>query len=567
MKTVFLPLMVIASIVAFLTIPNAFSDIAQNDKYLIEASGFLSGDQKIFDSTIALQISTGTTSGSTLMATLENGFVTISDITYLNTGTWQTSILRDGKYMVLQGDAQDANGNIIHVNLFGRYVATNQDGSLYYLTGKITGTETLRVIYSAKVVSLTAPVVTPPTTTTTQPSQPSQPTSGATTVTVNILPGAHNIDNQQYFSISSLRVSPGTTIIWTNSDTVPHRIVSGVASATIGSNNLPIFTADGKIDTGVIAPGQSYQYTVTSFDTRNYLSPVLAKQLNLDPAQTAGDITFFDPTYTWMIGIIAPSSTPSTTTTQQSMVQINILPGASVYGTGKFLSSSSATINPGTTILLQNNDNVPHRLLSGQIITTTKGSSGPSNANNAPQFTPDGRIDTGVIAPGQTYKLTISGTGSTQFYDPTYTWINGQIVSLPQSDKPITPVQISILPGSSLPQGSATQQQFNQYNRYYSPSDIQIAPGTPVIWTNNDSIEHRIYSGISTQQPSNPFEPDGKIASGNIAPGQTFEVVVNATGIIRFYDPSYTWMNGMIVSIPSTTSKIIGAPSHNPGLH
>ncbi len=148
-------------------------------------------------------------------------------------------------------------------------------------------------------------------------------------------------------------------------------------------------------------------------------------------------------------------------------------------------------------------------------------------------------------------------------FDPSFTWINGEIVV---SSTPITlapPVQISITLGSSLSKGTATQQQSNQYNSYYYPDTVQVVPGTPIIWTNNDSIAHTILSGVSTQTNTNPFTPDGKIVSGPIAPGQTYTAIINDTGIIRFYDPQYTWMNGVIISMPHTQSYVIGASTPN----
>ncbi len=553
MKRRFLSLMLIAGLVFSFSLPHAFSEFAANQKYLVQASGYLIGQQNIYDSTIAAQISTGAASGSNMFGTLENALVTIGDTNYLNTGTWQSTFLRDGKYFVLQGDAQSQSGDVIHVNIFGRIIDSNPSGSLFLITGKITGTETFKVSYSAKVSSLSAGPVTQPTTTTT--GQPSQ------IVQISIVPGAHNIDNQQFYSPSYLKISPGTTIVWINNDSVPHRITSGTASATI-LDTTPKFVADGKIDSGIIAPGKSFQYTITSFDTRA-LSSSLAKYLNLDPSQTAGDITFFDQNYTWMIGVLAPNIP---TVTQTSNAQVTILNGASNSANFPFLSAASVQIVAGSTVTWYNNDAVSHRIQSGQIQQTTKGSGGAFSSVNAPLFTADGRIDSGTIAPGQKYTVTLTGTGSTQFFDPNYSWINGVIVSTYQPITIQAPVKISIQPGSSVRQGTATQQ-FNQYNNYYTPSDIQIVPGTPIIWTNDDTIAHKIYSGVSTQRNDIPFVPDGKIVSNNIAPGASYQVIVNETGIIRFYDPNYTWMNGVIVSVPPSASRVIAAPSMNPGLH
>lgn len=558
MKYVFLFLMVIAGLAATtLYLPNAYSDFSSNGKYLIDASGYLSGNKAIFDSSIALQITAGSNSGGTMQATLDNGLVTIANTHYLNSGVWQVSILRDSKYFVIQGDAQDQNGNIIHLNLFGRIVDSNQEGSVFSISGKITGAETLKVSYSAKVLSAN--------TVTTQPTQTPTPTNTPTSSTVNIsiVYGGYDINNQVHYSPSNVQVATGTTIVWTNNDSVPHRIMSGLAKATTANQSTSIFTSDGKIDSGVIAPGSSFQFTVTNFDTSQSLDPKTAIRYGIPANETAGAITFFDPNYQFMVGIIAPLAQQVT----QGSAQLSIIPGASNLANGQYLSSTSLQITPGTTITIINNDSVPHRLLSGQIITTTQGGSKGTAPPKVPQFTSDGRIDSGVIAPGQHYQLTISYTGSTQFYDPSFTWINGIILSSTPSTSQAAPIKISINPGSSSPKGTATAQTYNQYNTYYTPDTIQIVPGTPIIWTNNDSIAHTIYSGVSTQRPDNPFTPDGKISSNKIAPGQSFTVVVNDTGIIRFYDPQYTWMNGLIISMPPTSSYSIGATSHNPGLH
>ncbi len=418
MKYVFLLL----SIIAFVTVlPQAYSDFSSNHKYVIQSYGYILGNQTIFDSNVALELTMGAKSGTDLQSFLDNGLITIANSHYLNIGEWQTLILRDGKYMVIKGDAQDQNGNVIHLDLFGRIIDNNQEGYVYTITGKITGSETMKVSYSAKIIDANS-IITKP-----------------------ILP---------------------------------------------------------------ITPINQTQNT-----TQNQNSPI---KLN-----------------------------------------INIVSGASNPGNGIFLSPPSIQVKPGTIVTWTNNDSVPHKIMSGQILSSTSGS---------PHFISDGKIDSDIIAPGQHYQVTISNTGSTQFFDPSYTWINGIIISSSTITQG-TPVQISIALGSSVIKGTATQQQFNQYNSYYYPDTIQIVPGTPIIWVNNDSIEHSILSGVSTQKIDNPFTPDGKIASGKIAPGKAFMVVVNDTGIIRFYDPQYTWMNGVIISMPPTSSITIGATSHNSGLH
>ncbi len=538
MKLGLILLISITALVLIISLPNAYSQLVSDNKYLLQATGFVVGKQTIQDSGIDLQFSTGQYNNGNTPITLQNGLVTLSGTSYLDSGIWSSTLLRDGKFLAILGDAQNSNGDTIHLNLFGRLVENSQAGSVYYFTGKITGTtEPLQVAYSAKIASTVSSVITP----TPTPQTPTSQNQG-NTIKVSIVSGSSSPYNQNYFSPSSIRATLGTTIVWTNNDNVPHQIESGTASQST-TNSTASFTPDGKINSGPIAPGQSFQYIVNN----------------------VGTITFYDPTYLWMTGVITSSSE---ITTQVKTAQISILQGASNMKTGQVLSPSSVQITPGSTIVWTNNDSVSHRILSGFLYTTTQGHGGYANPTpNAPSFYPDGKIDSGQIAPGQTFQFTMTGTGTISFYDPTYTWINGVIVSASQTSAQTKPIQVSIQPGSYQSQGSASQQNQFYTNQYYSPTDLQIVPGTTIVWTNNDSVSHTILSGTSTKKIGNPFTPDGKINSGPIAPGQSFQFTITDIGIIRFYDPSYTWMNGVIVSIPPSSSFTIAAPSHNPGLH
>jgi plastocyanin len=541
MKLGLILLISITGILLTISLPNAYSQLVSDNKYLLQASGFVAGTQTIQTSEVDLQFSTGTNNNGNTPVTLENGIVSISGDSYLNSGTWTSTLLRNGQFIVVTGDAQDLSGNTIHVNIFGRLVQTSQEGLVYYFTGKITGTtEPFQVSYSAKITSTVSSVTQLPTQTT--PTQTPTSQNQGNTVQVSIVSGSSNPLNQNYFSPSSIQVTPGTTIIWTNNDSVPHQIESGVISTSI-TNAKASLTPDGQINSTVIAPGKTFQYTVNN----------------------VGTITFYDPSYLWMSGAI---TSKLETTTQVKTAQISILQGASTMKSGQVLSPPSIQITPGTTIIWTNNDSVPHTLLSGILSTTTQGQRGSaSTAPVAPSFQPDNQINSGTIQPGQTFQYTMTRTGTITFYDPAYTWINGVISSISQTSTQGKPIQVSIQPGSYQPQGSASQQNQLYTNHYYLPTDLQIIPGTTIIWTNNDTVSHRVLSGTSTQRPDNPFTPDGKFDSGVLAPGQSFQITMNDVGIIRFYDPSYTWMNGVIVSIPPSSSHIITAPSHNPGLH
>jgi plastocyanin len=534
---------------------------------LIQGSGYVASTQNIVYSTFDLQITSGAQSGENMLASLDSGLIKIGGVNYLSTGSWQTTILRNGNFLLLQGNAQDQNGTTIYLNLFGRIVTSNPDGTLYYVTGKITGAENFKVIYNAKVTQVGA------TTPSTTPTLTSQNQTQSNAITINIVPGAYQQYNtqQHYFNPSRINVNPGTTIIWTNSDTVSHRIESGTASAIIGNNSAPVFTPDGMFDSDTIAPGQSFQYTITSFPQRDYLSDAAIKYLGLDPHQTSRGITFYDPNYPFMQGVIGEMPPPNT---QAQTAEIDILQGASTATSARYLSPQTVQVTPGSTIIWKNDDTVAHRILSGHSQNARPSKIGapaaPVGQLPSPYFIPDGMMDSGIIAPGQTYSLTTKGgSGTIIFYDAANTWLNGIVVSTSQISQ-MPPVQISILPGSYSRQAMASQSNQQYYNQYYSLTTVQITPGTVIVWTNNDNVPHQIWSGINTQSNINPFTPDGKIESPPIPPGASFEVIINDTGITRFYDPSYTWMNGLIVSIPTVSGQQnIGAyyKNANPFLH
>ena len=89
----------------------------------------------------------------------------------------------------------------------------------------------------------------------------------------------------RYFSTDRVAVEPGTTITIVNDDVVSHNILSG--KENYNSRNDP-FTADGRISTGEILPGNSVEITFTD----------------------AGFYRLYDPDYNWMriIAYVFPNS-------------------------------------------------------------------------------------------------------------------------------------------------------------------------------------------------------------------------------------------------------------------
>lgn len=109
-------------------------------------------------------------------------------------------------------------------------------------------------------------------------------------VHISILPGASQQDTGidyrtcfqscelKYFSITLLKIEPGTTIVWTNEDSVSHNINSGIQSFSHGKPNEP----DGYMASGEILPGESFSFTIDRI----------------------GVIRYFDTNYPWIDGTI-----------------------------------------------------------------------------------------------------------------------------------------------------------------------------------------------------------------------------------------------------------------------
>jgi len=104
---------------------------------------------------------------------------------------------------------------------------------------------------------------------------------------------------------------------------------------------------------------------------------------------------------------------------------------------------------------------------------------------------------------------------------------------------------ISILLGSSSKgvTSSYSDSSFSTILSYFSQDRIAVEPGTTIIIVNDDEVSHSILSGIEHTRDRNvPFEADGRISTGEIAPGESVSITFDDSGFYRLYDPDYTWM-------------------------
>jgi len=130
---------------------------------------------------------------------------------------------------------------------------------------------------------------------------------------------------------------------------------------------------------------------------------------------------------------------------EDEMLTIRILPDSSTQGVGSYIESGQTreprlgdtnpirrgyfsedriTIEPGTTITFVNDDDVSHSILSGK----------ENYGDRHDPFTPDGRISTAEILPGESINITFDEMGFYRLYDPTYPWMKIVTYSFPDVD-------------------------------------------------------------------------------------------------------------------------------------
>ena len=97
------------------------------------------------------------------------------------------------------------------------------------------------------------------------------------------------------------------------------------------------------------------------------------------------------------------------------------------------------------------------------------------------------------------------------------------------------------------------------YLRFFSDDRISVEPGATITVINDDVAEHSIISGKENYgDRHDPFEPDGRISTGSIAPGESTTITFDDAGFYRLYDPDYTWMKIVAYVFPNSDSLVLG---------
>lgn len=266
-----------------------FSDsfaISPNSVFTLEGSGYAVTEDMIKTSGIDLAISTQKQTGSSIASSIEDGFITLDDEDFVITEL-KATMLREGKYIRINGVIDSDIGNQASISFFGKLIEESKNASIYGFTGRITiNDDNFKIIYTAKLSELSKTKITP-TESKTDKQITIHITKGSSTQGIGTYIDLAGIKQQasetqsstdslrlRYFSQDRISIKPGTTITIVNDDVVSHSILSG----TKNSDRYNQFIADDRISTGEILPGKSIN--ITLYDVGFY--------------------RLYDPNYQWM---------------------------------------------------------------------------------------------------------------------------------------------------------------------------------------------------------------------------------------------------------------------------
>ena len=99
----------------------------------------------------------------------------------------------------------------------------------------------------------------------------------------------------------------------------------------------------------------------------------------------------------------------------------------------------------------------------------------------------------------------------------------------------------------------------SNFLRFFSIDRISVHPGTTITIVNDDIANHSIISGKENYgSRDDPFTPDGRISTGDIAPGESTTITFDGLGIYKLYDPDYNYMKIEVASFPIVDNFITG---------
>ncbi|MEM2160574.1 MAG: hypothetical protein QXN55_06445 [Candidatus Nitrosotenuis sp.] len=135
-----------------------------------------------------------------------------------------------------------------------------------------------------------------------------------------------------------------------------------------------------------------------------------------------------------------------------------------------------------------------------------------------------------------------------------YTSMASEFIVKPIDKTPKSDVTVKILRGAANPQEATYQTQTAGFRfNFVSEDRITIPPGGTITFVNDDNAIHSLKSGTANYNSHKKFfTADGKISSGDIAPGKSWSVTFDEQGFFRLFDEKYQHIDVTIFVFDTT---------------
>jgi plastocyanin len=326
-------------------------------------------------------------------------------------------------------------------------------------------------------------VVTGPPISPTPGGPTSTPASGTSDVTVQ---------NNQYAPKDHV-VSLGSTVRWTNKDSVPHTITSDTA---------------GQFSSPNLGQNGTYEHTFTTAGRYAY-------HCAIHPGMT-GSITVQNGDGS--VPTAGPSNTPTMTRTPQPTNTPGGAPMTDVSVVDFSYSPATINVQQGATVRWTNNGAAPHTVSS----------------------VPAGQFESGNMNSGQTFQFTFNTPGTYNYKCAYHSNMTGTVNVLAPGSTPMPqPSNTPRATSTPMSQPSPGTANVAIRNYAYDPKTITVNLGDKVIWTGFDTDPHSVTS---------MGEHAGLFDSGEFGLNGTYERVFDTPGTYKYYCTVHgEFMSGTVI--------------------
>lgn len=134
-----------------------------------------------------------------------------------------------------------------------------------------------------------------------------------------------------------------------------------------------------------------------------------------------------------------------------------------------------------------------------------------------------------------------------------YTGKISEFITKPTDKTQKSDVTIKILKGAATPHEETYQTQTGLRFSFVSQDRITISPGGTITFVNDDDTIHSLKSGTANYKShKKTFTADGKVSSGDIAPGKSWSVTFDEPGFYRLFDEKYQWIDVTIYAFDTS---------------